>query len=82
MFSSFIRDSFCGRIIYHLSKHTLLNYEEEKPEYVAPETYHVSEKGAKEVSFQLKDEKKNNPLQTTQIMILKSTNAIRLGTAL
>ena len=35
----FIRDSFFGRIVYHVSGHKILGYKEEKPDYVIPEKY-------------------------------------------
>lgn len=36
---TFVRGSFCGRVLYHLSNHRLFNYEEEWPGYVIPEKY-------------------------------------------
>ena len=36
---SFIRDSFFGRLLYHVSGHKILGYKEEKPDYVIPEKY-------------------------------------------
>ncbi|CAK7894152.1 multidrug resistance protein 1 [[Candida] anglica] len=35
----FIRDSFWGRLTYHLSSHKLLNHKEDRPDYVIPEKY-------------------------------------------
>lgn len=40
MLHEFVKASFCGRIIYHLSGRTLFNYPEEKPDYILPEKYH------------------------------------------
>ncbi|CAN6629751.1 fluconazole resistance protein 1 [Trichomonascus vanleenenianus] len=39
MVNSFFRDSFWGRIIYHLSGHKFLIHPEEHPDYVIPEKY-------------------------------------------
>ncbi|KAK6458403.1 major facilitator superfamily domain-containing protein [Scheffersomyces xylosifermentans] len=35
----FVRDSFLGRIVYHLSKHKYFSHKEEKSDYVIPEKY-------------------------------------------
>ena len=35
----FIRDSFWGRLFYHLSGHRLFNHKEERPDYVIPKQY-------------------------------------------
>ena len=35
----FIRDSFGGRLIYHLSKHKYFKYPEEEEDYVIPDKY-------------------------------------------
>ncbi|CAK7901702.1 multidrug resistance protein 1 [[Candida] anglica] len=39
MHHRFIRDSFWGRLAYHLSGHKLLNHKEDRPDYVIPEKY-------------------------------------------
>lgn len=39
MNSQFIRDSFWGRIIYHLSGHKYFNHREEQPDYEIPTKY-------------------------------------------
>lgn len=35
----FLRDSFVGRTIYHLSKHKYFSHKEESPDYIVPEKY-------------------------------------------
>ncbi|KAG5421323.1 MDR1 [Candida metapsilosis] len=40
----FIRDSFGGRLIYHLSKHKYFSYPEEDKDYVIPEKYLLDNK--------------------------------------
>ncbi|KAK6455536.1 multidrug resistance protein 7 [Scheffersomyces xylosifermentans] len=35
----FVRDSFWGRLIYHLSKHKYFSHKEEHPDYIVPEKY-------------------------------------------
>lgn len=40
MVYDFVRASFWGRVIYHLSGRTIFNYDEEQPGYVLPEKYH------------------------------------------
>lgn len=39
MLSKFVRESFWGRVIYHLSRRKLFNYKEEQPDYVIPDKY-------------------------------------------
>jgi DHA1 family multidrug resistance protein-like MFS transporter len=39
MFSTFFRDSFVGRMLYHLSGHKIATHKEEKPGYVVLEKY-------------------------------------------
>ena len=39
MNSQFIRDSFWGRIVYHLSGHKYFNHREEQPDYEIPTKY-------------------------------------------
>lgn len=44
MLYEFVKASFWGRVVYHLSGRTLFNYEEEQEGYILPEKYHgVSE---------------------------------------
>ena len=35
----FFRDSFVGRMVYHLSKHKYFSHKEESPDYIVPEKY-------------------------------------------
>ncbi|KAG7666332.1 MDR1 [[Candida] subhashii] len=39
MIYRFVRDSFFGRLAYHLSQHKLFSYPEEQPDYIVPEKY-------------------------------------------
>ncbi|KAK6197540.1 multidrug resistance [Scheffersomyces amazonensis] len=39
----FMRDSFVGRVVYHLSKHKYFSHKEEHPDYVIPEKYLANE---------------------------------------
>lgn len=39
MVSAFLRDSFWGRTIYHLSSHKYFGYKEESKDYIVPEKY-------------------------------------------
>lgn len=39
MLYNFVRESFFGRLIYHMSSRKLFNYAEEKSDYVIPEKY-------------------------------------------
>ncbi|CUM65831.1 uncharacterized protein PRCAT00003480001 [Priceomyces carsonii] len=39
----FIRDSFFGRLLYHISGHKLFGYKEERGDYVIPEKYYSGE---------------------------------------
>lgn len=41
MLYRFVRDSFWGRLIYHLSGHKYFTHKEERPDYVIPEKYLV-----------------------------------------
>lgn len=42
-FSDFVRQSFFGRTVYHVSKHKYFSYKEEAPDYVLPEKYLATE---------------------------------------
>lgn len=44
MVHAFIRDSFWGRIVYHLSSHKYFSHKEEHPDYVVPEKYLLDSK--------------------------------------
>lgn len=44
---TFVRDSFCGRVIYHFSSHKLFAYKEENPNYVIPDKYLATEQDTK-----------------------------------
>ncbi|CCE81390.1 Piso0_001290 [Millerozyma farinosa CBS 7064] len=56
---TFMRQSYFGRIVYHLSKHRYFSYKEEQPDYVVPERYLVGTEKASTELDSIESEKKN-----------------------
>lgn len=54
----FIRDSFWGRIVYHLSQHRYFAHKEEHPDYVVPDKYL---EGAKQLPKENDNDKEGSP---------------------
>ncbi|KAI5951246.1 MDR1 [Candida jiufengensis] len=54
----FLRDSFAGRLIYHISRHKYFKHPEEEDDYVIPEKYYKDYKPKKEDYNEVND---NNP---------------------
>lgn len=46
MVNHLVRDSFAGRVLYHLSGHKLFSYPEEQPGYVVPDRYRIASTNA------------------------------------
>ncbi|CAI5757113.1 unnamed protein product [Candida verbasci] len=62
MTHTFIRDSFFGRIVYHLSKHKYFSHKEEAADYIIPEKYLVNE--YKTTINDINSDKSENELNT------------------
>lgn len=70
----FIRDSFWGRVVYHLSKHKYLRHKEEEPGYIVPSKYLEGDKVT--VSDGLVNEKVSDALLQASKETLKNPDEI------
>lgn len=76
MVHHFIRDSFWGRIIYHLSQHKLISYPEEHPDYVIPEKYYGESIQKEEVLVEQQDSASSTPTASTSTLAVNSKRVI------
>uniref|UniRef100_A0A060T9K8 ARAD1D12694p n=1 Tax=Blastobotrys adeninivorans TaxID=409370 RepID=A0A060T9K8_BLAAD len=60
-----VRDSFFGRVVYHLSGKKLFNHPEEKPGYVIPEKYLPQNSSVSAIEKKTQNSDSNLPLEQT-----------------
>lgn len=51
----YFKDSFWGRVLYHISQHKIVSYKEEHSDYIVPERYYGNEKIVDEESIKSKE---------------------------
>lgn len=73
----FFRDSFWGRVVYHLSQHKFANYKEEQPGYIVPEKYYGNDKIVDDESIKSKERAEVvNPSGSEQSSVSSSSGTI------
>lgn len=75
----FFRDSFWGRVVYHLSKHKYFYHKEEDPNYVVPEFYYKDMKATETSGFQRSNEAENELDKDNETLTLSDDGRIIVG---